>query len=265
MTLELMRYESRNRLRGAFVLAVLLGLFALLLIALFPTIAESGADFQAYIESLPPSVQEGFGVSGVDYTTMEGFLSTEFYGFVWVLLLGLYVTYAAGGTVAGDIESGRMDMLLATPISRADVLLEKFLSLLTIVVVLNLLMPLFVYAGAILIDESIDTFGLVVVHLLSVPYLLVCGALGTLLSVTIHRADIARRAGIGVVFVLFVLEAVTTDTDFEWLGLLSPTHYYDPTKILVEESYDLVGVAILVVATVVLLAVSRIIFERVDV
>jgi ABC-2 type transport system permease protein len=265
MTLDLMRYESRNRLRGTFVLAVLLGLFALLMIALFPSVAESGADFEAYIESLPPSVREGFGVSGADITTMEGFLSTEFYQFVWLLLLGLYVTYTAGGIVASDIENGRMDLLLAAPISRAQVLLEKFLSLLTTVVVLNLLMPLFVYGGAILIEESIDATGLVAVHLLSIPYLLVCGAFGTLLSVTIHRADVARRGGIGALFVLFVLEAVTTGTDFEWLGLLSPTHYYDPTEILVEESYDLVGAAILIVATVVLLAASRVIFERVDV
>ncbi len=265
MTLDLMRYESRNRLRGTFVLSVLLGLFALLMIGLFPSVAESGADFEAYIESLPPSVREGFGVSGADITTMEGFLSTEFYGFVWLLLLGLYVTYAAGGLVAGDIESGQMDMLLAAPVSRAQVLIEKFLSLLTTVVTLNLLLPLFVYAGAILVDESIDAFDLVVVHALSIPYLLACGAFGTLLSVSVHRADVARRGGIGAVFVLFVLEAVTTDTDFEWLGLLSPTRYYDPTEILVEGSYDLVGAAVLVVATVALLVASRVIFERVDV
>jgi ABC-2 type transport system permease protein len=265
MTLELMRYESRNRLRGTFVLAVLLGLFALLMIWLFPSIAESGADFEAYIESLPPSVREGFGVSGAAITTIEGFMSTEFYGFVWLLLLGLYLTYAGGGTVAADIENGQLDMLLAAPISRAQVLLEKFLSLLTIIVTLNLLMPLFVYGGTMFVGESIDAFGLLAVHVLSVPYLLVCGAFGTLLSVTVHRADVARRGGIGALFVLFVLEAVTTDTDFEWLGLLSPTRYYDPAEILVEESYDLVGAAVLLVATVVLLSVSRVIFERVDV
>ena len=263
--LDLMRYESRRRIRGTFVLAVLLGLFALLMIGLFPSISESGADFEAYIESLPPAVREGFGVSGAAITTVEGFMSTEFYGFVWLLLLGLYVTYTAGGSVAGDIENGQLDMLLAAPVSRAQVLLEKFLSLLTIVVVLNLLMPLFVYGGTMLVGESIDAFALVAVHVLSVPYLLACGAFGTLLSVTIHRADVARRGGIGALFVLFVLEAVATDTDYEWLGALSPTRYYDPAEILVEESYDLAGAAILLTATVLLLVASRVVFERVDV
>ncbi|MFC6942895.1 ABC transporter permease [Salinirubellus sp. GCM10025818] len=263
--LDLARYEARRRLRGTLTLTVLLGLFALLMIALFPSVSESGADFEAYVESLPPAVREGFGVSGAAFTTVEGFLSTEFYTFVWLLLLGLYLAYAAGGTVAGDIEDGRMDMLLATPITRAQVLLEKFLSLLAPVLVLNLVTPLFVYGGVVLVGESIEAAALVAVHLLSVPYLLACGALGTLLSVTIHRADVARRGGIGAVFVLFVLESVTVDTDYEWLGLLSPTRYYDPAEILIEESYDPVGAAVLVVATVALLSASRVIFERVDV
>jgi ABC-2 type transport system permease protein len=263
--LDIARYEARRRVRGTVALTVLLGLFALLMIGLFPSISESGADFEAYVESLPPAVREGFGVSGAAITTIEGFLSTEFYTFVWLLLLGLYVAYAAGDTVAGDIEDGRMDMLLAAPVTRARVLAEKFLSLLTPILVLNLVMPLFVYGGLMLVGESIDAVDLAAVHLLSVPYLLACGSLGTLLSVTVHRADAAQRGGIAAVFVLFILESVTVDTDYEWLGLLSPTRYYDPAEILIEESYDLVGAAVLLVAAIVLLSASRVIFERVDV
>ena len=263
--LDITRYESRRRLRGTLALTAVLGLFALLMIGLFPSVSESGADFEAYVESLPPAIREGFGVSGAAITTVEGFLSTELYQFVWLLMLGLYVAYAAGGTVAGDIEDGRMEMLLATPVTRARVLGEKFLSLLTPIVVLNLVLPLFVYGGVILIGESVDAVDLVAVHLLSIPYLLACGGLGTLLSVTVHRADIAQRGGIGAVFGLFILESVTVNTDYEWLGLLSPTRYYDPTEILVEGTYDLAGGAVLLAAAVLLLSASRVIFERVDV
>ena len=263
--LDITRYESRRRLRGTLSLTAVLGLFALLMIGLFPSVSESGADFEAYVESLPPAIREGFGVSGAAITTVEGFLSTELYQFVWLLMLGLYVAYAAGGTVAGDIEDGRMEMLLATPVTRARVLGEKYLSLLTPIVVLNLVLPLFVYGGVILIGESVDAVDLAAVHLLSIPYLLACGGLGTLLSVTVHRADIAQRGGIGAVFGLFILESVTVNTDYEWLGLLSPTRYYDPTEILVEGTYDLAGGAVLLAAAVLLLSASRVIFERVDV
>ncbi|MFB6106714.1 MAG: ABC transporter permease [Halobacteriaceae archaeon] len=260
---EVLKYESRRRLRGTMALAVLLGLFALLIVGIYPSIQAAAADFEAAIQNLPPAIREGF--VGGSYTTVEGFLSTELYQFLWLLLMGLYAAYLAGGTIAGDAESGRLDMVLATPVSRSRVLVEKYLSLLTPIVVLNLTMPLFVYGGLLAVGESIDLFDLVAVHALSVPYLLVCGSVGLFLSVLVRRGDLAQRGGIAAVFVLFVLEAVTADTDYEWLGALSPTRYYDPVSILVDEQYDLAGAAILLAAAFAVVTVSQTIFENSDI
>lgn len=254
--LEITRYEARSRVKGSLVLTFGVGLFTLLIIGLFPSIAASGVDFESYVENLPPALQEGFGVSGAALTTLEGFLSTEVYQFIWLLMLGLYIAYTAGNTVAGDIESGRMDILLAAPVSRTTVLTEKILSLLLPLVLLNLVVPLFVLAGAILIDEPLDFGAIVVVHLLSVPYLLVCAAIGVFLSVEIMRADLAQRGSLAAVFFLFLIDTVTAGTDYEWLGVASPTRYFKPTEILVDGTYDIGGAFILLVAALVLLIVS---------
>ena len=48
------------------------------------------------------------------------------YQFLWLLLLGLYVAYSGGALVAADVETGQLDMLLATPISRSRVAVEKY-------------------------------------------------------------------------------------------------------------------------------------------
>ena len=45
MRLETTRYEARKRVRGAVALTVLLSLFSLLIVYLYPSIAEAGADF----------------------------------------------------------------------------------------------------------------------------------------------------------------------------------------------------------------------------
>jgi ABC-2 type transport system permease protein len=260
--LEITRYESRRRARGALSLAVLLGLFALLIVGIFPSIEQAGTDFEAYVQSLPPALRESFGVSAI--STVEGFLATELYQFIWLLLFGLYMTYAAGGAIAGDVETGRVELVLAGPVTRSRLLFEKSLSLLVPIVVLNLVVPLFVYGGLIAIDESIETADLLAVHALSVPYLLVCGGIGLFLSVLINRADFAQRGGLAAVFMLFVVDAVTVDTDYEWLGDLSPTRYYDPTEILVEETYDVEGAVVLFAAAFVLLVASQVAFRRSD-
>jgi ABC-2 type transport system permease protein len=260
--LEIVRYEGRRRVKGAFLMTVGFVLLAALYIGLFPSFEQSGVDFEEYVRNLPEGLQNAFGF---ELGTIEGFLAVELYQFLWLLLFGVYIAYAGGGLVAADVERGRMDLLLAAPVSRTRVVVEKYLSLFVPLVLANLVLPLAVWGGVRLIDESIAAADLFAVHLLSVPYLLVCAGLGLALSVLFDRADIAQRGGIAAVFGLFLVDTASTDTDFEWLGALSPTRYYDPSEILVEGTYDVAGALILLAGALALLLASTVYFQRRDI
>jgi ABC-2 type transport system permease protein len=260
--LAVARYEAGTRARGALVLLGLLVALATLDLAFFPSMTESGVDLDAYFESLPPAMQEAFGGAGLG--TIEGFLVAEFYQFAWVLALGMYLAYRAGGLLAGDVERDRMDLLLAAPVSRRSVVLGKFLSLVPVVVLLNAVVPVVVYVGVGLVGESISAADLAAVHLLSIPYLLACAALGLLLSAVASRADPARRAGMGLVFAMYLLESVTARTDYESVGALTLQRYYDTAPVLTEGEYDLAGAAVLLAVTAVLLALAAWWFGRRD-
>jgi len=261
--LELARYEARRRRRGTAVLTVLVGVFGLLMVAFYPSMSASGVDFEAYAESLPPAVRAAFNIQA--FTTVEGFLAVEFYQFVWVLLLGIYVAYAAGAALAGEIERGRLDLTLAAPVRRRRVLVEKWSSLVAPVLVLTVVIPPVMAVGIAAIDETIALDHLVALHLLAVPYLTACLSIGLLISVLVSRGDIAQRGAIGAVFGLFLLDSVSAGTDYELLGALSPTRYFDPTAVLVSGEYDLAGTAVLLAMTGLLLAISMVVFERRDV
>ncbi|ADJ14999.1 ABC transporter permease subunit [Halalkalicoccus jeotgali] len=262
--LEIARYEVKKRLRGTTALAVGIAVLALVFVAFFPSLDSADVDIDAMLAAYPPAVQEAFGIATL--STVEGFLAVEIYQFIWLLLLGLYFAYSAAGLIASDVERDRMDLTLSLPVSRSRVLVEKFLSLAVPVLALNAVVAVAVYVGVLAIGQSIDLVDLAMVHLLSIPYLLACGAIGLVLSVLVSRADVAKRIAIALVFVLFLVESVSASTDgFEWLGYASPTHYYDPTAILVEGSYDLVGAAALLVAVVALVALARFRFSRADI
>ena len=263
---EVAEYESERRIKGALVLAILLAVMSLLFVALFPSIASSGVDFEAYMESLPPAVRAAFGASGaVSLTTIEGFLAMELYQFFWVLMLGIYAAYLAGGLVAGDVERDRMDVLLAAPVTRRRVVVEKFLSLVPVVVAINLVVGLAVYVTVLAIGESISVADLAMAHLLSIPYLLACGAIGLVLSVVFDESDVAKRGGLGAIFALFLLETISQSADVGWLGAISPTRYYDPTAVLVRSEYDLAGAVVLLAGTAALVAASAWWFQRKDI
>jgi len=261
--LEFARYEARHRSRGTVALTAGLAALALLYVWLFPSIEASGVDLDAYVEAFPPALIEAFNIRSLG--TIEGFLAAELYAFGWVLLLGLYVGYSAAALIADDVDRCRMDIVLSLPVTRSRVVLERYLSLLVPIVVLNAVLPVVVYAGARAIGESIVVRDLVAAHALSVPYLLACGAVGLLASVLVDRASVAQRLALAVLGGLFLVESAVASTDYARIGALAPMHYYDPTAVLVDGSYDLQGAGVLLAATAVLVAVSLVYFSRTDI
>jgi ABC-2 type transport system permease protein len=259
---EFSRYYGRRRLKGSAALAIGLAVLTSLYIWMFPSISE-GIDLDAYVQSMPPALRAAFGIQALG--SIEGFLAAELYSFGIVLLMGLYLAYSAASVIADDVEDERMDMLLALPVTRSKVLLEKFSALLVPIAVVNIVLPVVVYGGVLAIGESLSVVDLLMAHALSVPYLLATASVGLLASVWFDRTGLAQRAAMGVVFGLFLVDSVVTDTDFAALGALSPTRYYDPAAILVRSEYDLLGAALLLGGAAVLVAASRAYFQRKDI
>jgi ABC-2 type transport system permease protein len=259
----ILRYETDRRLRGTLVMAGLIAVFGLFMIAFFPSVKESGAAIEEYANNLPPALREMFGVEGI--TTIGGFLATELYQFVWVLLLGVYFAYRAASLIAADVETGRLDLLLATPVSRTRILFERFAALVPGILAINLVAIPVLFAGTVWVGEPVSLAKLLQIHLLSVPYLLACASIGLVLSVSTDSESLANRVAIGLVFGLFVLEAVVAAAGYDAVGYLSPTRYFDPTAIMVAGDVDWLGGLALLAATAGLVALARTIFVRADV
>lgn len=260
--LETVRFESERRLVGSAAIAVGLSAFAAMMLLIAPGILDE-FDVAELTESFPPALVEAMQLDVI--ATIEGFMALELYWFGWLLVLGIYVAYSAASTIAGDVDDGTMDTLLAAPVSRWNILLEKYLSLFTPILVVNLVVLLVVYAGTQLVGEPIAIVDLLAVHGLSIPYLLFWAAFGMLASVISPRRLIAEGIAAGSLVATFLVETVADGTDIDWLGLLSPSRYYDPVAILTASEYDYSGAGVLLVTAGVLLFTSGVLFVRRDV
>ncbi|MGM0717817.1 MAG: ABC transporter permease [Halobacteriota archaeon] len=253
--------ESRRRLRGSVVLIGVFAALAILYFSIFPEFSEGAVELEAAISD---SVFEAFGTES--YHTIEGFIAAEMYSFFWVLLIAVYFAYVSAGIIAGDIESRKMDLTLSTPVSRESVVAQKMAALWVPLVALNFAVPFIVYVVSVSIDEPINPVALAMVHLLSVPYLLVCAAIGLVVSVLFDRARTAQGIALVAVFMLWLVDTISTlDPEYEWLGQFTPSRYYDETEILVNEVYAFFDAAILLVAFVLLVLVATGIFVERDI
>ncbi|QSG02386.1 ABC transporter permease subunit [Natranaeroarchaeum sulfidigenes] len=259
---EFLRYDGRKRIKGSVYLSAGMAILAAVVIWVYPSFSDS-FDEDELLEAYPPQLIQLFDIETM--ASIEGFLAFELYVFGWTILLGLYLAYSAAGIIADDIDRGRMDTLLAMPVTRRRLLTEKFASLAVPILLVNVLVPPVVLASVELIGESISIADLAAIHLLSIPYLFACAGIGILCSVAFDRTSIAQRVALGGTFALFLFESLLNGTDYEAIGAVAPMRYFDPNEILLESSYDLAGAATLMLMTFVLVGVSAVWFTRKDV
>lgn len=259
---EFTRYDGRKRLRGSLYLSIGMAALAAFAVWAFPSYSEA-MDMDQLLDAFPETMIRAFNIQSM--SSLEGFLAVELYMFGWVILLGLYVAYSAASIVAGDVERGRLDTLLAMPISRPRLALERFAALAVPILAVNVVTSLVVIGTARAIDVSIAAGDVVALHLLSVPYLFACAAIGLLASVLFDRASVAERVALGVTFGLYLLESLLAETSLEWIGMLAPMRYFDPNAVLLDGTYDLGNVAVLLVMGGVLVLASQVWFVRRDI
>ncbi|WP_412539502.1 ABC transporter permease subunit [Longispora sp. K20-0274] len=97
-------------------------LVALMYASFFPSM--SGGAMDDALKSLPEALKEGFHLD--DLGSAAGYLGANTFGIVVPLLVLFFGASTGARAIAGDEESGQLDLLLAHPVSRTSLVLQRF-------------------------------------------------------------------------------------------------------------------------------------------
>jgi ABC-2 type transport system permease protein len=126
--MALLRKALREQRRSALGWgAAALGL-AFTYAAIYPSVVESQSALDQYMQSLPAAFRELFGT---DYSSPAGYLRAEFFSSLGVLVFLLLAIGAGARAIGGEEEVGTLELLLAFPVRRREVLLSKLASVAT--------------------------------------------------------------------------------------------------------------------------------------
>ena len=67
-----------------------------------------------------------FGPAAADMATYVGFINLELYQIFWIVILGILIGFVAASLVSKEIEGKTIDLLMSNPISRKQIIFEKF-------------------------------------------------------------------------------------------------------------------------------------------
>jgi ABC-2 type transport system permease protein len=96
--------------------------------ALWPSVRDQPT-FKDYLNQMPAALRSLFAASGADLSTPVGYVQVELFSLMAPLLLILYCITAGAAAVAGEEERHTLEVLLANPISRRRIVLEKLAAL----------------------------------------------------------------------------------------------------------------------------------------
>jgi ABC-2 type transport system permease protein len=197
--LTTLRY-TLSSLRGQ-ILGWGLGVAALglLLVPFYDVFMGQQADFLQMIESYPPEFLAFFGGDAASLATTEGYLGM--YGFSMLpLIVGIFAVIAGSGLLASDEESGRLDLIVAHPVSRAGLFWGRTMAFAAASLAILVLgwLGFSVLLGGSSLDVSWGQMALPFLPLLAQT--LIYGALALLLSLLLPARRLAA-AGAGLALV----------------------------------------------------------------
>jgi ABC-2 type transport system permease protein len=201
--LTTLRY-TLSSLRGQ-ILGWGLGVAALglLLVPFYDVFMGQQADFMQMIESYPPEFLAFFGGDAASLATTEGYLGM--YGFSMLpLIVGIFAVIVGSGLLASDEESGRLDLIVAHPVSRAGLFWGRTLAFAAASLGISILgwLGFSVLLGGSSLDVTWGQMALPFLPLLAQT--LIYGTLALLLSMLLPARRLAA-AGAGLVLVLSYL------------------------------------------------------------
>jgi ABC-2 type transport system permease protein len=238
--------------------------FSLLLMAFYPSMQDSAEDLQAFLDKMPKYITAMAG-GEIDLTSAEGFLSARVSGTYPILALVFTIGYGVS-LIAGEEESRTFELLLATPMPRWRVVIEKFAALVVFTVAVLVGSYLGLLAGALLVDatDEINEGRLLVGVLDIAPLALFFGALALCLAGLQRRRGVAMGLVVGFASISYLVNTMSTVTHIPlWMQRLSPWHYYNMQAL--REGVELGDVGLLLGLAALLVGVALWGFERRDV
>lgn len=252
---------------GIIAWAGIIFLYGVLTMYLYPTVTDSTTDILGYLNSLPDAMKAAFGYEGIDFTaltfTPEAFATLEFL-VLWPLLIGIYGIFSSVG-VAREAERGTLDLLLAQPIKRHNVISSKFAVFATSALLIAIASILGLAAGAFLINETVDISSLALVLIEGLLLALALAGVTLFfaaLFLSPRRALLAGGVFMAGSYMLNFIIPVLSDS-FLWLRNLSLFFYYQPNDV-VSNGLDGTAVAVFAITAIVSFAAAVWVFQRRD-
>lgn len=252
-------WDARRSLPGWTVAITAVGL---MYAAFWPTVGTP--EMAEALAAYPQDVLAAFNYTNM--TTPQGYLGGAVYGLLVPLLVAVFAIAWGARSVAGDENAGTLDLVLAHPVSRRSLALQRFAGLLAGVFLVGVVLSTAMIAvrGTFQLGE-VSVGGFLAINLQLALFGAWFGALAFAVGAATGSKAAALGASAGLAVLAYLANSVFPQVEaLTWTRDISPFHWYlggDP----ISHGVQIGGVAVLVITTVLLVTAGTALFTRRDV
>lgn len=233
-----------------------------LYVPLFPSIGGN-PDVQALLDTLPPELVSAIGYDSIG--TGAGYVHSTFYGLIGFVLIVIAATSWSTAAIAGDEETGSLELTLAHGVTRTQVVLERTAAVLTRLLWLAVLSVLLVLAFNDSAGLGIELGNLVAEAAAYLGLGVLSAALGLAIGALTGRRVYATTAAAGIAVLGYALNAVANQSeDLDWLHSWSP-YGWAYAELPLQNGADWAGLGLLYGVSAALIAIATVALNRRDI
>lgn len=234
-----------------------LGLWSAFVVVIFPSV--EGALSKA-VQSYPETLKEAFGIGQL--TSVEQYLHAEMLSLIVPLALGYLAVRAVSSGLSGAAESGRLDVLLSSPVSRSRVAAASFAATAVELAVVLVLTVILTALGSLIADAHLSLSAAIAGYASVWPLALLFAALGIVATGFSLRTTVVTGAVAGVLVTMYVIDLIgRLDPDLSGIRYASVFKYYGNA---IEEGIDPPAFIGVTAAAIVLATLGAWLLERRD-
>jgi ABC-2 type transport system permease protein len=217
--------HALRRMRGQIIgWSIGIGLYGLLMVSFYDSI-QGIPDFEQYISSFPEEMVAFFG-DMMAITTPKGYIDIYYFNYMAVII-GIFAVSAGASLLVKDEEEGRLDLLLAYPVSRSGFFWGRLVGYVTSILLILLVGWLSWWAPSGNAGMDLTAVEFLRPFLPLLVQLLLFGFLGLLLSMVLPSARMAGMFTGGLLVANYLLLGLSNiNEDLKPIMKYTPLKYY---------------------------------------
>lgn len=215
----------RDNRRGYLGWSVALTAVAAMYASFWPTLGQN-PELTKAMDSYPQSLKEALNLQ--DMSKPENYLGTSVFGLLVPILLAVFAIAAGTKAIASDEEAGTLDLVLAHPVTRVKLALQRLLAIATALTLITGLMWLVVTALRGPSEFTSVSPGRILAVCVQLAFFgLFFASLAYAVGAWTGRKGLAIGAGAAVAVLAYLSDSFLPQVDgLKWIERFSPFEWY---------------------------------------